>query len=136
MAELLNVLYVGSEAGGRGFKAIAGTQGWETYLPESVNEALGMYVFYAPELIVFEGDTNLAQRVFEHLADVTHASPRYVEAMLVLSDDVAWDAPEATVLMQVSCCAEPPELFTSVRQLMRAREDAVYERQYARVEAY
>lgn len=135
MAELLNVLYVGSEAGGRGFKAIAKTQGWETYLPESVNEALGMYIFYAPHLIVLEGDTPLAHQVFEHLSEVTHASPRYVEAMMVLSDDVAWLAPEGVVLSQISFCAEPPEIFMTVRQLLRAREEAVYQRQYAPVEA-
>ncbi len=135
MAELLNVLYVGSEAGGRGFKAIAKTQGWETYLPESVNEALGMYIFYAPHVIVLEGDTSLAQQVFEHLSEVTHASPRYVEAMMVLSDDVAWLAPEGAVLSQISFCAEPPEIFMTVRQLLRAREEAVYQRQYAPVEA-
>ncbi|GIK67214.1 MAG: hypothetical protein BroJett018_50080 [Chloroflexota bacterium] len=135
MAELLNVLYIGSDAGGRGFKAIAKTQGWETYLPESINEALGMYIFYAPHLIVFEGDTLLAQNAFEHLSEVAYASPRYVEAMLVLSDDVVWDAPEGAVLSQISCCAEPPEVFMAVRQLLRAREDAVYERQYAPIEA-
>ena len=77
----------------------------------------------------------MSQQVFDHLSEVTHASPRYVEAMMVLSDDVAWLAPEGVVLSQISFCAEPPEIFMTVRQLLRAREDAVYERQYVPIEA-
>lgn len=135
MSEALNVLFVGSKAAGRGFKAVAATQGWATYLPTSVNEALGMYVFYAPEVIIIEGDIPIAEQVFEHLAEVTHASPRYIEAMVVLSDGPAWETPEDTLLAQLPCCAEPPEIFATIRNLLAAREQAVYRRQYVEIEA-
>lgn len=130
-SRMLNVLYVGSNAGARTFKVVSGMQDWHTYLPKSVNEALGMYIFYTPDVIVFEGESETAQAVFDHLAEVTHASPRFVEAMLVLSDGELWQAPESAVLHQISAYAEPMELISAIAELVQVREEAVFAQQYA-----
>lgn len=131
MNQSLNILYIGSHSGGLNFQLATVKQDWQLYLPATSLEALGMYIGYMPNVVIFEGDTHLALEVFNHLRHVTHASPQLVEAFLVLSDDVVWDAPPATVLHQLPKCATLPELIAGVYRVRQACDTAIYEHHVA-----
>lgn len=87
------------------------------FIAQSVDEALGMYITYMPEAIILDGENAMAREVFDHLSDVTHATPRTVEAMLVLN--AAWEPPPRTI-MNYACKGD--DLQRAIDDLLQARE--------------
>jgi DNA-binding response OmpR family regulator len=77
------ILYVGRRAEGRALHDYVRRCGWQVYLPEATAEALGMYVFYAPDVIVLDvaRAPDTAWESYRHLRTVD-AGP-----LLLLTDD-------------------------------------------------
>lgn len=86
------ILYVGDTGRGQALQASANEHGWDVLLPGEMLEALAMYVFFFPDLVILDAAANrdMAEAVFFHL--------RSVEApeLLVLAD-ASGQGPWATV---------------------------------------
>jgi hypothetical protein len=114
--ESLNILYVGENSSLRAALELQ-ARDWNIMQPESVHDALAMYVLYFPDVIVLEGCADMVREVYYHLASgITQSSPQMVEAMLVVDDGERWHTPANTVLKQIPANSD-------VRALLRAIED-------------
>jgi DNA-binding response OmpR family regulator len=84
------ILYVGRQAEGQALHEYVRRCGWQVYLPGETLEALGMYVFYAPDVIVLDVTRapDAAWESYHHLRTVD-AGP-----LLMLTDD---DSPDRAV---------------------------------------
>lgn len=120
--ETLNILYVGNTENSTILPAL----GEQVMSPQSVQEALAMYVLYFPEIIVFEGNSELVRDVFYHLSSgITAASPIGVEAMLVIADGEQWQAPSNTLIYQLASDASAAAIEAAVADLSQKRETAL-----------
>lgn len=118
----LNILYVGNTENSTLLPAL----GEQVMSPQSVQEALAMYVLYFPEIIVFEGNSELVRDVFYHLSSgITLASPMGVEAMLVIADGEPWQAPSNTIIRQLTSSASAAAVAEAVADLLNKRETAL-----------
>ena len=94
----------------------------------SVKQALGIYVHYMPDVVIFDGESIEARLAFEHLADVAVSSPYGLDALLVVNArGCCWDTPDGAVLHQVP---EVPDAKT-----LRILLDAVTRERRVRLEA-
>jgi DNA-binding response OmpR family regulator len=68
-AESLRVLYVGNAMIGYALKDCVEPLGWYVYQPESLIEALGVYITCAPHLVIVETITHggFGPEVYEHV---------------------------------------------------------------------
>jgi hypothetical protein len=117
--EALNILYVGEQhiSTVPSMLETYSTQ-WNVMSPESIHEALAMYVLYFPDVIVFEGTSDLVNEVFYHLSSgVTEASPLMVESMIVLADGEHWQTPANTVLKQLPANADIAALVWAIEDV-------------------
>lgn len=82
------ILFVGNPGRGEDLLNRVESLGWWVYLPEDDLEALGMYITYAPDVVVLDAEAapEIAANVYHHLSSV-HAAP-----LLVLTSDSTWDA--------------------------------------------
>ncbi len=82
------ILFVGNPGRGEDLLNRVESLGWWVYLPEDDLEALGMYITYAPDVVVLDAEAapEIAVNVYHHLSSV-HAAP-----LLVLTSDSTWDA--------------------------------------------
>jgi CheY-like chemotaxis protein len=97
-----NILYVGDIDRGRALLAAVQAEGGYVYLPAELNEALAMYVFYLPDVVVIDGTTRpiLALEAFYHLHSV-NAQPMVLLSNGAHSEDVIalpLDADNETIL--------------------------------------
>jgi len=112
-----NILYVGDIERGRALYAAAGERDWYVYLPADMWEALTMYTFYFPDVIVIDAAARytLAQEVYFHLRSV-NAQP-----MLILADDSdpdPWNASEPAVRLLPHTLSRA-ELLTVIADAVR-----------------
>lgn len=73
----------------------------QVIVADSVEQALAYYLFYAPHGIVLDAQDPQAVEVFSHLSDVTAASPRGTEIMVIYNADDTWVTPPKTVMIQL-----------------------------------
>lgn len=73
-AESLRVLYVGNAMIGHALKDCVEPLGWYIYQPESLIEALGVYITCAPHLVIMETVTKsgFGLEAFEHIRSIDH----------------------------------------------------------------
>jgi hypothetical protein len=115
--ESLNILYVGDTKN----SSLLSTLG-EAMMPTNAHEALAMYVLYFPDVVVFDGYSEMAHEAFYHLSSgVTASSPQVVETMLVLADGDRWQTPPNTVLKQLPARASAAAIQQALADLMDAR---------------
>jgi hypothetical protein len=83
----LTILYVGECARGRLLRTDAHARGWHVYLPAETLEALGMYIFYYPDLVVLDAfsEATLAAEVGAHLCSIQ------ADSLLVVTDNTRQD---------------------------------------------
>jgi hypothetical protein len=83
----LTILYVGERVRGRLLRAAAQARGWHVYLPTETLEALGMYIFYYPDLVVLDASSQatLAAEVGAHLCSIK------ADSLLVVMDNTQQD---------------------------------------------
>ncbi len=75
------ILYVGGQEAGQTFAAAAEAHNDYAYLPESLMEALGMYITYFPQVVVIDMALDYAAEAFEHLRSVD------AEPIFLLTDE-------------------------------------------------
>lgn len=115
----LTILYVGERAHGRLLRAAAQARGWHVYLPTETLEALGMYIFYYPDLVVldaFSGAT-LAAEVGAHLCSIQ------ADSLLVVTDNTQqelWHDPAITARRVLPSTAPASEVVAAVIDLVES----------------
>src|SRR5689334_18631753 len=113
------ILYVGDARRGRALHDAAAEHGWYVYVPTETMEALGIYIFYMPGLVVIDAGSDFAQEVYRHLRSIE------AEPLLILADKAqqkTWNIPVAArVLPQGS---QVDEIVAAIANLLEAREPA------------
>ncbi len=64
------MLYVGKLEAGQALAALAEQHNDYVYLPDSMMEALGMYITYFPRVTIIDMSVDYAPEVFDHLRSV------------------------------------------------------------------
>lgn len=62
------------------------TQNWDIICPTSINEALGLAVYYAPHAVVIDGDSDWLNELALNLINVTGPSARMRDIVVRLAD--------------------------------------------------
>jgi hypothetical protein len=113
------ILYVGDAGQGRKLHDAAGERGWYVYVPTEAREALGIYIFYMPAIVVIDASSDFAHEVYRHLHSV-EAGP-----LLVLADkaqEKTWNiSGDSLVLPKV---AHEDEIIAAIASLLDSREAA------------
>ena len=63
------------------------TQDWDIICPTSINEALGLAVYYAPHAVVIDGDSDWLNELALNLINVTGPSARMKDIVVRLADE-------------------------------------------------
>ena len=93
------ILYLGNAEAGRALANIAEQRNDYVYLPETLMQALGMYITYFPQIVIIDMSIDYAQEALEHLRSVD-ARPivlltdQYIRSteVFTLSPDLSADA--------------------------------------------
>ncbi len=64
------ILYIGNPEKGQALAAVAATQNSYVYLPETLMDALGIYIMFFPDVVVIDMSMDFAQQAFDHLRSV------------------------------------------------------------------
>ena len=74
---MLQILFIGEHENGLMLQEAAANRGWHVHLPEASMEALGMYVFYMPNVVVIEdaGQPGAAADAYFHLSTLGDSTP-------------------------------------------------------------
>ena len=64
------ILYVGQREAGLALAEVVEAEGGYVYLPQTMMEALGMYITYMPQVVVIDGRVGWASEVLNHLRSV------------------------------------------------------------------
>jgi hypothetical protein len=64
------ILYIGTPEQGQALAAAASSQNSYVYQPETLMDALGMYITYFPDIVVIDMAVDYAQEAFDHLRSV------------------------------------------------------------------
>jgi hypothetical protein len=64
------ILYIGKPEQGQAVAAAAALHNSYAYLPETLMDALGMYITYFPDIVVIDMSVDYAQEAFDHLRSV------------------------------------------------------------------
>jgi len=67
------ILYIGTPEKGQALAAQVEARGGYVYLPESLMQALGMYITYMPQIVVIDMAVDYAQEAYDHLRSVDAA---------------------------------------------------------------
>lgn len=90
----ISVLYVGDNLSN------VQNANWHIWHAQDVQEALANYIYYMPDVIIFDANCEITAEVFDHISSVTHASPRDLEAILMIGGG-NWQQPQKSVMWQV-----------------------------------
>jgi hypothetical protein len=125
--ENLSILYVGNQSNGVILPVLEKhlRDDWYLYVAQEVGLALGMYIFYLPHLVIFEGRSTLVDQVFYHISSVMKPSPRIIDGILVVADEPLGPTPPATILRQYPASITEAELLAAITRLARDCTDAV-----------
>lgn len=82
----LTILYATDDMTSR-LNASRITQGWDIICPTSINEALGLAVYYAPHAVVIDGDSDWLNELALNLINVTGPSARMKDIVVRLADE-------------------------------------------------
>lgn len=116
----ISVLYIGDDAN------ISQNENWHIFQPADTMEALAQYITFMPDVTIIDADSPMSREVYDHLCSITHASPRDLEAMLVICQDSSeWNTPNKTVLW---CISHTEGIAEIVDDLLKTREvDSLWE---------
>ncbi len=109
----VTLLYVGDSAQGDQLQTSATSRGWNLLRPTELMEALALYVFCFPDLVVLDAtvDCDLAEAVFFHLRSVD------APALLVLTEATTpgpWDGLPSPAVTVIPPTAHPDVLLDLV----------------------
>ena len=113
------ILYVGDSARGRALHNAAEERGWYVYVPTETKEALGIYIFYMPSVIVIDAGSDFAHEVYQHLHSV-EAGP-----LLILADkaqEKMWYS--QTFSLVLPQFAQEEEIVAAIANLLDPKEAA------------
>jgi hypothetical protein len=82
----LTILYATDDMTSR-LNASRITQDWDIICPTSINEALGLAVYYAPHAVVIDGDSDWLNELVLNLINVTGPSARMKDIVVRLADE-------------------------------------------------
>jgi hypothetical protein len=82
----LTILYATDDMTSR-LNASRITQDWDIICPTSINEALGLAVYYAPHAVVIDGDSDWLNELVVNLINVTGPSARIKDIVVRLADE-------------------------------------------------
>jgi hypothetical protein len=71
------------------------TRNWDIICPTSINEALGLAVYYAPHAVVIDGDSDWLNELALNLVNVTGPSARMKDIIVRIAEEpLDLDVPE------------------------------------------
>lgn len=110
---LVTLLYVGDSTRGEQLQTSATSRGWNCLRPTELLEALALYVFCFPDLVVLDAtvERDLAAAVFFHLRSVD------APALLVLTEATTpgpWDGLPSPAVTVIPPTAHPDALLDLV----------------------
>lgn len=82
----LTILYATDDMTSR-LNASRITQGWDIICPTSINEALGLAVYYAPHAVVIDGDSDWLNELIVNLINVTGPSARMKDIIVRIAGE-------------------------------------------------
>ena len=103
------ILFVGSSEKGTQLLNAVEPLGWWVYQPETVNDTLGMYVAYLPDIIMMDAEAipEIVDELYFHLAPVAHEPIIVIAHHERWSDRVTHHLPaEASLAEIIDCVAE------------------------------
>ncbi len=106
----LLILYVGDPDAGRALAALIEPLGGYVYLPDSLMQALGMYITYFPQVVVIDMALDYAPEALEHLRSVD------ADPLLLLTDQRV----RAASIYTIPPDAEPEALLHAIEHLADA----------------
>jgi hypothetical protein len=111
--QFVTLLYVGDSARGEQLQTSATSRGWNLLRPTELLEALALYVFCFPDLVVLDAtvERDLAEAVFFHLRSVE------APALLVLTETTTpgpWDGLPSPAVTIIQPTAHPDALLDLV----------------------
>ena len=120
MDSFLGIVYVGDARRGAALHATVGKYGWYVYTPSEAMEALGMYVFYSPALVVLDSGTDFAHEVYRHLLTVD-ARP-----LLILADPAQaakWHVPASAGVGVLPLSASEDDVLAAIVELLGVQDN-------------
>jgi hypothetical protein len=117
--EHLNILYVGERVHGGLLRDAAQVRGWYVHLPSETLEALAMYIFYYPDLVVLDAFSavNLAAGVGVHLCSIQ------ANSLLLVTDNTQqdqWHDRAIAARRAVPSTASGSEVVAAVMELVES----------------
>ncbi len=110
------IVYMGNQERGERLQQMAGPLGWTILTATQKLQALAMYVFYFPDLVIVDcsGNPAEAEEVLFHLQSVQ------AEPILVLAEPHAGgDAGSGTAVVMMSSASEESSILVAVARLLQ-----------------
>ena len=109
----LAILYVGDRARGDCLRTALQQRGWEVYVPTEMLEALGLYVFYSPDVVLIDagGEVPWGWSVYQHLHSIQ------ADVLLVIADECQhrlWQDVAYTTPYVLPLTANPSDAVTAM----------------------
>jgi hypothetical protein len=125
MDSFVGIIYAGDAGRGAALHAAVSKYGWYIYTPADAMEALGMYIFYSPALVVIETGTDFAHEVYRHLVTVD-ARPLLILATAM--HEAEWQIPATSEIGVLPLDAGQDEIIAAIGVLLEiqdSREPAI-----------
>lgn len=115
-----NILYIGNELRRENFAEQVINHDWHVFMPFEVEEALAQYVFFLPDMVIFDTttDENFTPADFDEV--YMHLHSIAVEPIIIVSDD-AWDTTELPFSVLLPSTATIEEITEAIETLIYVR---------------
>ena len=98
------------------------TQDWDIICPTSINEALGLAVYYAPHAIVIDGDSDWLNELALNLINVTGPSARMKDIVVRIAEEsLDLDVPDFIEYHELPVTIAPDVLAQTLSKLNAGR---------------
>ena len=114
--EMPLIVYVGNEERGERLQQMSASLGWTVLTATQELQALGMYVFYMPDLMIVDSEGNMAgaETVYAHLRSV-NAAP-----ILILAEPrPAFAAPPGAAVRVIPSAVEESQVILAAASLLQ-----------------
>jgi len=98
------------------------TQDWDIICPTSINEALGLAVYYAPHAVVIDGDSDWLNELVLNLVSVTGPSARMKDIIVrIAAEPLDLEVPEFIDYHELPVTIAPDVLAQTLAKLDAGR---------------
>lgn len=108
------ILYMGDRKRGSAFANWAQAHDWMVYLPQEAMETLALYITHWPDITILDANAypDVAAEVYHHLRSI------YAHPLLILTNDLQWDAEADEDVFTASPAINNYELMETIGDLL------------------